>query len=365
MRIASEPIGSIPRPAELIKAVTSQADAEQLEKLQKKAVAETIRAFNETGSPVITDGEQAKSSFLTYPLEGLENLSSAGLQINFADGHSRQLPLLTRGPFRYSGYAVKYLEHAMSQAERPVKQAVISASALSLIYPPEGIEGYSHEEFINDLVNECEKDIRLCLDRGAYKVQMDFTEGRLSLKLDPSGGVLKQFIDLNNRVLGRFTEEEKARLGVHVCPGGDHDSTHSADVDYTEFLPYLFELKACSFYLQLASEKDRRKVLNTIKKYAKPGQKIFVGVIDVINPVIETPEEVRDRVLEAAEYIPLEQLGTTDDCGFSPFCDDVSTTRETAFLKIKARIEGTRLAEEALFQETGSQGSNSIGKGVV
>jgi 5-methyltetrahydropteroyltriglutamate--homocysteine methyltransferase len=57
---------------------------------------------------------------------------------------------------------------------------------------------------------------------------------------------------------------------------------------------------------------------------------------------------VADRVLEAAEYIPLEWLGTTDDCGFSPFCDDTSTTREVAFAKIAARVAGTRLAARRL-----------------
>ncbi|MGZ3943885.1 MAG: hypothetical protein ACXVJB_03030, partial [Mucilaginibacter sp.] len=160
--------------------------------------------------------------------------------------------------------------------------------------------------------------------------------------------VLKHFIDVNNQVFDRFSKEEKQKLGVHVCPGGDHDSTHSADIDYADFLPQLFNLHVGSFYLQLASEADRVKVLKTIKQYLKPEQKAFIGVIDVLNPKVETKEEVRDRVLEAAHYIPLNQLGTTDDCGFSPFCDDVSTTRETAFAKIKARIEGTKLAEEQL-----------------
>jgi 5-methyltetrahydropteroyltriglutamate--homocysteine methyltransferase len=56
-------------------------------------------------------------------------------------------------------------------------------------------------------------------------------------------------------------------------------------------------------------------------------------------------------VLEAAKYIPLSQLGTTDDCGFSPFCDDTSTTRETAFAKIKSRLEGTKLAEQVLTKQ--------------
>lgn len=348
MSIPTEPIGSIPRPDILIDAIVSNADSEKLTALYKNAINDTIAEFEQTGSPVITDGEQTKSSFATYPLEGLTNLSPDGAVISFEDGHSRQLPLLTAGPFRYGKYAVEYLDAAKAKTNLPVKQAVISASALSLIYPQSGIEGYGQEEFVEDLLSECEKDIRQCLEHGAYKVQMDFTEGRLSLKLDPSGGVLKHFIDLNNLVFDRFSKEEQQKLGVHVCPGGDHDSTHSADVDYADFLPELFNLHVGSFYLQLASEPDRVKVLKIIKQYLKPGQTVFVGVIDVLNPEIETSEQVRDRIIEAAEYIPLNQLGTTDDCGFSPFCDDVSTKRETAFAKIKARVEGTKLAEAAL-----------------
>jgi 5-methyltetrahydropteroyltriglutamate--homocysteine methyltransferase len=149
-------------------------------------------------------------------------------------------------------------------------------------------------------------------------------------------------------VLSRFTPEERTRIGVHTCPGGDRDSTHSADVDYADLLPSLFELRAGNFCIAMAGEKDRTRVLKIIRQYLKPDQRAFVGVISPINPRVDTPEEVRDRVLEAARYIPVEQLGTTDDCGFSPFSDDQSTSRDTAFAKIKARVEGTRLAAEIL-----------------
>lgn len=348
MKILTEPIGSIPRPSKLIAAITGSLTVDNLTALYDKAISDTLAEFEKTGSPVVTDGEQTKSSFATYPLEGLSNLSAEGMKINFEDGHFRQLPLITSGPFKYGNYAVKYLAAAQKLTSYPVKQAVISASALSLLYPQGGIEGYSQAEFMEDLLNECEKDIRQCLEQGAYKVQMDFTEGRLSLKLDPSGGVLKHFIDVNNQVFNRFVPEEQKKLGVHVCPGGDHDSTHSADIDYADFLPQLFNLNVGSFYLQLASEPDRVKVLKVIKQYLKPNQTAFIGVIDVLDPAIETKEQVKDRILEAAKYIPVSQLGTTDDCGFSPFCDDISTTRETAFAKIKARIEGTKLAGEIL-----------------
>jgi 5-methyltetrahydropteroyltriglutamate--homocysteine methyltransferase len=149
-------------------------------------------------------------------------------------------------------------------------------------------------------------------------------------------------------MLERFSDVERQKIRVHTRPGGDHDSTHSADVDYAGLLPSLFRLNAGRFYIQLASEPDRRRVLASIRSLLKPGQLLFVGATDPINPRAESPEEVRDRVLEAAEFVPLESLGTTDDCGFSPFADDTSTSRETAFAKIKNRVEGTALADKVL-----------------
>jgi 5-methyltetrahydropteroyltriglutamate--homocysteine methyltransferase len=110
----------------------------------------------------------------------------------------------------------------------------------------------------------------------------------------------------------------------------------------------LFRLRVGRFYVQLASEADRRRVLITIRNLLQPGQMLFAGVTDPINPTIESPEEVRNRVLEAAEFIPWESLGTTDDCGFSPFADDTSTSRETAFAKVKSRVEGTVMAGKDL-----------------
>ena len=168
------------------------------------------------------------------------------------------------------------------------------------------------------------------------------------MKLDPSRGLLRQFIDLNNQVLRRFTPVERQRIGIHTCPGGDQDSTHSADIDYAELIPELLRLEAGNFYLQLASEADRRRVLALLREHARPEQTIFVGVIDPIDPRVETPEEVRDRLLEAAEFIAPERLGSTDDCGFSPFGDDLSTARDTAFAKIRARVEGTEMANRQL-----------------
>jgi 5-methyltetrahydropteroyltriglutamate--homocysteine methyltransferase len=322
--------------------------AEQFQAAEEAALRDTISRFESTGSPVITDGEQTKPSFATYPIAGFPNLAPDGVVIPFADGHTRQLPKLTGGPFRYAVHAVSYLKTAKKYAKRPVKQAVISASALSLLYPSEGIPGYPREIFLHDLLDEAERDIRECLQAGASCVQIDFTEGRLALKLDPSGNLLNSFIDLNNQILERFSADERKKIGVHTCPGGDKDSTHSADVDYSGLLPSLFRLNLGRFYLQLASELDPERVLKLCGSLLKPGQMLFVGVTDPINLKVKTPGEVSERVLEAAELIPVESLGTTDDCGFSPFADDTSTSRDIAFAKIRSRVEGTLLASKAL-----------------
>jgi 5-methyltetrahydropteroyltriglutamate--homocysteine methyltransferase len=343
LSIPTEPIGSIPRPDYLIRATS-----EEYGEAAHRALVDTIQRWEATGSPVITDGEQTKSSFVTYPLSGLSNLSPDGIVIPFEDGHTRQLPRLTSGPFRYGLYASQFLAQARDLTALPLKQAVISASALSLLYPQSGIAGYPHGEFLTDLIREAARDIRECLQAGAANVQIDFTEGRLSLKLDPSGGLLNQFVALNNSVLEQFSKEQVRLIGVHTCPGGDRDATHSAAVDYADLLPALFQLDAGRFYIQLASEPDPERVLDIACQHLRPGQLLFVGVIDPINSAIESPELVRDRVLLAAQHIPLDQLGTTDDCGFSPFADDASTSRDVAFAKIRSRVIGTRLAAAEL-----------------
>lgn len=130
--------------------------------------------------------------------------------------------------------------------------------------------------------------------------------------------------------------------------GNDRGSTHSSDVDYSRVLFGVFQLKLKNFYLQMTTEPDPEHLLSLISKLIKPHHRVFIGVINPRDLHVETPQIVRDRVLMAAKYIPIEQLGTTDDCGFSPYNDNESITREKCFEKIRARVEGTKLAEEIL-----------------
>ncbi len=169
MTIPTEPIGSIPRPLSLLEAIaTGDGTDPRLDPLYDEAIRDTIARFEATGSPVITDGEQRKyHNFWTYCVQGLPNTAPDGFKIPFSAGHTRRMPRLITGPFRYLRHADKYLDVALRYASVPVKQAVISPSALSLMYPAEEIPGYPREQFIDDLLREHETEVRNCLRKGA------------------------------------------------------------------------------------------------------------------------------------------------------------------------------------------------------
>jgi methionine synthase II (cobalamin-independent) len=376
--IPTEPVGSLPRPSTLQAAYAAydkgEIDKAALEKEQDAAVEDSIKHLEATGSPIISDGEQRWSSFATYALA--DTLAGTGLADNlagggqffaiFADGHNRQLPKLTGGPFRYKTYAADTLKRSIGYAHKPMKQAVIAPSMLALLYPlQEEVAGYARDDFEEDLVNECEKDIRAAFAAGAVRVSVDFTEGRLATRADPrnpwtGAGMLPHFIELNNRVMARFTADERRNIGIHTCPGGDRDSVHSADVPYNNLLPEMFKINAGYFLIQLASERDKDTVYESIGQHSRDdadgvAQMCFVGVINPGNPRVESPEEVRDALVRAANFIPKERLGATDDCGFSPFSIDEKPNhgspdyaREVAFQKITNRVEGTKMAAEKL-----------------
>lgn len=223
MGIPTELVGSLPRPTYLQKAFAdydaAKISRDDLIAAQDKAVADSLKNLATTGETLISDGEQRASSFATYPITdtlggtGLaENLAADGQYFAiFDDGHHRQLPRLVKGPFKYKTYAYENFKKSAALADgRAMKSAVIAPSMMWLLYPlNDTVEGYTREQFEDDLVNECEKDIRGCFAAGAQRVSIDFTEGRLTAKNDPRNPwtgmkLLQKFIDLNNRVLSKY-----------------------------------------------------------------------------------------------------------------------------------------------------------------
>ena len=351
--IPTEPIGSIPRPKTLIDGQAAFAEGtispEELRALQDEALADTIQRFEETGSPVISDGEQTKSSFVTYPLDGVTNLAADGVVIPFADGHTRQLPTLASGPFRFGTYAASYLQEAKKQRARagqagrdrrlgpePPLPAGRDRGLLARRVPGRPRRRV-REGHPRDRSTPAPTRSRSTSPRAGSRAS--------SIRRAGSSGTSWRSTTASSSASpttsGPGSACTRARAGTWTRRTAPTSTT-------PQLLPDLFQLNVGNVYVEMAGEQDPGRVLDIIAEHLRPEQRIFVGVIDPIDPAVESPEQVRDRVLEAADRLPQDRLGTTDDCGFSPFGDDDSTSRDVAFEKIRARIEGTRLAEERL-----------------
>jgi methionine synthase II (cobalamin-independent) len=131
-------------------------------------------------------------------------------------------------------------------------------------------------------------------------------------------------------------------------------------VPYNDLLPSMFKMNAGYFLIQLASERDKDSVYKSIGENLRSdangvAQMAYVGVINPGNPRVESAEEVRDALVRASNFIDKQQLGATDDCGFSPFSIDEKPNhgspdyaRDVAFQKITNRVQGTTMAAEKL-----------------
>lgn len=122
----------------------------------------------------------------------------------------------------------------------------------------------------------------------------------------------------------------------------------------------MFQMNAGYFLIQLSSEKNKEKVYKeigeTIRKDAKGVKQVaFIGVVNPLDPKVETPEHICEDLVAASKYIAKDQLGATDDCGFSPFSIDIKPkhgspdfARDIAFQKIANRVKGVEMASEKL-----------------
>jgi methionine synthase II (cobalamin-independent) len=117
----------------------------------------------------------------------------------------------------------------------------------------------------------------------------------------------------------------------------------------------MFKINAGYFLIQLASERDKDPVYESIGQHSRDDQMCYIGVTVTQSPRPESAQEICDQLVRAADFIPKERLGSTDDCGFSPFSIDEKPNhgspdyaREIAFQKIANRVQGTRMAAEKL-----------------
>jgi 5-methyltetrahydropteroyltriglutamate--homocysteine methyltransferase len=185
------------------------------------------------------------------------------------------------------------------------------------------------------------------LAAGASEVGMDMTEATYALKVDSSGAVLQDMIGLVNRVCDNLNDYELDKITLHTCFGADNFTNHNYS-NFQDVYPVLLQSKIKNFHLPFASlgEGNFEEILKVLNEYSA-GKNLYLGYVSHLAKDIETPQRIAERIELAAARLGTPP-GASECCGYSPFCNDLTTTREWAFEKIRARVEGAKLASEKL-----------------
>ena len=279
-------------------------------------------------------------------MQGLPNTAPDGFRIPFAAGHVRRMPRLTaRAVPIPSGTPTAFIDVARRYATR----AAQAGGHFALGAEPHVSRGGNRRAIraTNSSTicsREHETEVRRCLAKGAHTVQVDFTEGRLAMKIDPSGHLLQQLHrPQQSRAVALLRRRSASASAFIPAPAGICDSTHSADVDYAELLPSLFELKAGNFYVAFAGEPDRARVLQDHPRVHQAGP---AGIRwrrradrsahrDAGGGPRPGPGGRRDTSRSSS-------LAPPTIAGSRRSATTTSTSRDTAFAKIRARVPARR-----------------------
>lgn len=325
----AEVVGSLLRPAYLKDAVARHAAGEmgqdELREIQDRAVRESIALQEECGIEIVTDGEMRRTAWtdpLTAGLGGFGRSEQIGL---FSQSGPRRsmLPALTGTVTLERNLPLQEATFARECSSRPVKPTLPSPSYASQLYVP-GVsdEAYaSREEFLEALIPLMSELVRGLVDAGFDYIQLDCprysalvmaeTRERMrELGMEPETW-LGNMIAFDNQLIDEFPE---VTWGMHVCRG-NHQSTWYADGGYDPIAEQLFtELHVERLFLEY--DTPRAGTFEPLR-FVGSDKTVVLGLLTTKEPDLEPDELVIRRIEEASQYVPLERLALSPQCGFA------------------------------------------------
>ena len=353
-------VGSFLRPERLKEARAKfnagEITAEELERVENEEIIALVKKEKELGLQSITDGEFRRAF---WHLDFLENLDGVELvevehfsvQFKDKDVKPKTLRIVGKIDFSENHPFVKHFKFLKEHAgDTPVKLTIPSPSMLHLItqvreknYVP--IERYKDNEalFYEDVVAAYRKALQYFYDLGCRNIQLDDTSWGEFCALDKREAyevrgfdleqIARDYVDVLNRVIE--WKPEDLVVNMHICRG-NFRSTWFSSGGYEPVAKTLFgHCRVDGFFLEYDS--DRAGDFTPLR-YIKD-QKVVLGLITSKSGDLEDKDEVIARIKEASQYVPLEQLCLSPQCGFS-------STEEGNILTIEAQWDKLKLIDE-------------------
>ena len=360
-------VGSFLRPERLKEARAKfnagEITAEELERVENEEIIALIEKEKELGLKSVTDGEFRRAF---WHLDFLENLDGVELvevdhfsvQFKDKDVKPKTLRIVGKVDFSENHPFVKHFKFLKEHAgETPVKLTIPSPSMLHLItqvreknYVP--IERYKDNEvlFYDDVVAAYRKALQCFYDLGCRNIQLDDTSWGEFCALDKREAyeargfdleqIARDYVDVLNRVIE--WKPEDLVVNMHICRG-NFRSTWFSSGGYEPVAKTLFgHCRVDGFFLEYDS--DRAGDFTPLR-YIKD-QKVVLGLITSKSGDLEDKGEVIARIKEASQYVPLEQLCLSPQCGFS-------STEEGNILTIEAQWDKLKLIDEIVHEVWG------------
>lgn len=353
-RAHSEVIGSLLRPEYLQRAIRSfeagDISGDELSATQDRTVVEAVELQQECGLDVITDGEMRRTLWsdpLTESLAGYGHDERASVPFKGKDEEVLRPPAATGRLGPDTNLPLREYEFLRSRTDQPVKATLPSLTYASVLWVPGVSDGAypDRDEYLEDALELTRRLVRELADAGVTYVQLDaprYThlvsdEGKANMQrlgLNPDTW-LGDMIELDNRLMADFPE---ITFGLHLCRG-NHRSMWSVEGGYDPIAEQLFTTIGCDRLL-LEYDTPRAGTFAPLR-FVPEDKSVVLGLITTKEPELESRDLLRERVEEASQYLPVERLGLSPQCGFA----SVRTGNLISFEDQRAKL--ARLGEVA------------------
>lgn len=298
---------------------------DQLETKQNEATLLAIRDQERAGVDIVTDGEQRRESYsnrFATALEGVD-LDNPGTTIN-RSGKPIPVPRIAGKIRRTRPVETRDTQFLRANTKQPVKMTIpgpftMSKQAQNDYYKTDEALALDYAEAVN-------AEIKDLFTAGADIVQID--EPWMQQHPDKAR-------EYGLKALNRALDGVTGTVAVHLC-FGYAAVVHDKPTGYS-FLPELEGSKASQISIEAAQPRLDLKILREL-----PSKTIILGVIDLGDKTVETPEIVADRIRRALPYVEPERLVIAPDCGMKYL------PREVAFGKMQAMVDGAKIVRKEL-----------------
>jgi 5-methyltetrahydropteroyltriglutamate--homocysteine methyltransferase len=332
MNPKSDVVGSLLRPAFLIEARGRLERAEltpsQFKRLEDRAVDEAIAMQESAGLDVVTDGEVRRYAFYGHLVEALEGFDRfGGWSITFRDGHGHDTalkrPVVVEKLRWRRQMSVEEYTYLRGRTKRPVKVTLVSAQQAAAYYDADKSRGAypTRDAYLADLVDFTRREIAELQRLGCEYVQIDapqyaalldenIREGYRQRGSDPDK-MLEACIELDNAII---EGHPGMTFGIHICRG-NHKSMFYASGGYDRIAEQVF--KRANFHRFLLEYDDERSGSFEPLRHVPDDRIVVLGLVSSKTPHMESEEELRARIAEAARIVPIERLALSPQCGFA------------------------------------------------